>query len=210
VYDGSLEGLFSCIFEAFASHEDPDDIVPESLTSPRFGQTQKNIETDMGHAKRVQAGIRRIGGDLGYRYVRNTALSDEPDKGILILKYLRHGFALERESDCEKCRRKKCPSTQHPELGCPKVKSAMTSDLANDAISPVYKIYRSICNEREKMLQFVRFKKLEGNLWYAKISPKGNLIPLIMDHFSERFNTEPFIIYDEGHHIAGIWDMHDW
>ncbi len=31
-----------------------------------------------------------------------------------------------------------------------------------------------------------------------------------MDHFAERFNVQPFIIYDEAHSIAGISEGGNW
>ena len=31
-----------------------------------------------------------------------------------------------------------------------------------------------------------------------------------MPHFVARFNVQPFLIYDEVHHIAGVYDGHDW
>ncbi len=31
-----------------------------------------------------------------------------------------------------------------------------------------------------------------------------------MNHFAARFNIQPFIIYDENHHVAGVYDGEDW
>ena len=31
-----------------------------------------------------------------------------------------------------------------------------------------------------------------------------------MDWFADRFNTQPFIIYDENHRIAGVYEGSDW
>ena len=63
------------------------------------------------------------------------------------------------------------------------------------------------------MRQFVRFQHLAGegaDVWFARVNPKASVVPLIMDHFVERLGVQPFIIYDEVHHLAGVYDGGDW
>ena len=86
----------------------------------------------------------------------------------------------------------------------------MKSDITNPSIEPVYKLARYTSNERHRMLQFIRFESLEGGLWFARCNPKASVVPLVMDHFAARLNIQPFIIYDEMHHMAGVYDGNDW
>lgn len=65
-------------------------------------------------------------------------------------------------------------------------------------------------NERHRMLQFLRFEHLENGVWFARCNPAASVIPLLMDWFSGRFNTQPFIIFDEAHNIAGVYEGRDW
>ena len=60
------------------------------------------------------------------------------------------------------------------------------------------------------MMQFLRFEHLEGGLWFARCNPQANVVPLLMDWFSGRFNTQPFVIHDEGHDLAGVYEGSDW
>jgi probable DNA metabolism protein len=36
------------------------------------------------------------------------------------------------------------------------------------------------------------------------------VVPLIMPHFAERFNVQPFVLFDDVHGIAGVYDMKSW
>ncbi|MDU1909101.1 MAG: hypothetical protein E6760_11665, partial [Eggerthella sp.] len=58
-HDGSLEGLLSAVFEAYARREDPQDVARADVLQPRLGQTVRVIETNEEHAVRVRRGIRR-------------------------------------------------------------------------------------------------------------------------------------------------------
>ena len=60
------------------------------------------------------------------------------------------------------------------------------------------------------MVQFIRFADIGGGLYYAHITPQANVVPLIMGHFSKRFNIQPFIIHDPRHCLSGVFDTKKW
>ena len=60
------------------------------------------------------------------------------------------------------------------------------------------------------MLQFLRFEHLENGVWFAPATRAQRWCPLLMDWFSGRFNTQPFIIFDENHGMAGVYEGRDW
>ena len=74
------------------------------------------------------------------------------------------------------------------------------NDLANPVVGDLLALER----------QFVRFSHLENGVWFARCCPNANVVPLVMNHFAARFNIQPFIIYDENHHVAGVYDGEDW
>ncbi|MEG0697644.1 MAG: TIGR03915 family putative DNA repair protein, partial [Algoriella sp.] len=43
---------------------------------------------------------------------------------------------------------------------------------------------------------FIRFEKINQDLFFAKIEPKYNVIPLLVKHFVKRYTDQSFIIYD--------------
>lgn len=188
-HDGTLEGLLSAVFEAYARREDPQDVASADVLQPRLGQTVRVIETNEQHAVRVRRGLRRRCGDAAYDAVKHASLSDHPDAGTIVYRFIRYAMA---QSSGRRARRN------------------VLNDLANPAVQPLHRLERSVLNERHRMLQFLRFEHLENGVWFARCNPAASVIPLLMDWFSGRFNTQPFIIFDEAHNIAGVYGGADW
>ena len=268
-YDGTLEGLLTAVFQAYANHQDPQDIVRSDVVQPRLGQLICPIDTEYALAERVRRGIIRACGDTGFDLIRRASLSDDPTIGTAIYRYIRFAMDLDGHRQCSRCnRRSHCPgASEHktsalsaansrlmlsPRLGassrngsrainahatndseadspandaptrlrgktsyiprypCARARWKSTSDITHPMIEPVYKQAKAVTNEQEHMLQFIRFKHLEGGLWFARCNPKASVVPLVMDHFSARLNTQAFIIYDEAHHLAGVYGGNDW
>lgn len=209
-HDGTLEGLLSAVFEAYARREDPQDVASAAVLQPRLGQTVRTIETNEEHAVRVRRGIRRVCGEAAYDAVKHASLSDHPDAGTIVYRFIRYAMARNRPQECARCpKRRRCagPSacTARNARG-----SGVLNELAHPAVGPLLKLDRSVMNERHRMLQFLRFEHLENGVWFAKCNPAASVIPLLMDWFSGRFNTQPFIIFDEAHGIAGVYEGRDW
>lgn len=213
LYDGTLEGLFTAVFCAFERHEEPADVCRADAYQPRLSQLAVTIETSLPKADRVRKGIIRAAGRRGYRRVRRAALSDSPDAGTAVYRFIAFAMAENAKRPCHRCpRRGTCRSAfaSPKQTSCPRVVGHLIDDVASPAVKPVHKLSVAVNRECEHMRQFIRFRELEGGLFYARCNPKANVVPLIMDHFAERFNVQPFIIYDENHHIAGISEGGDW
>lgn len=213
LYDGTLEGLFTAVFCAFERHEEPADVCSADAYQPRLSQLAVTIETSLPKADRVRKGIIRAAGRRGYRRVRRAALSDSPDAGTAVYRFIAFAMAENAKRPCHSCpRRGTCRSAfaSPKQTSCPRVVGRLIDDVASPAVKPVHKLSVAVNRECEHMRQFIRFRELEGGLFYARCNPKANVVPLIMDHFAERFNVQPFIIFDENHHIAGISEGGDW
>ncbi len=185
LYDGTAEGLFSAIFDAYVFHEDPEDFFCDGSYQPRLGQSSRVIATDEEKALRVRRGLVRVGGSKVFRAALHASLSDEPQAGAAVYRFVRYVM-----DDLGKR-----PSSARP---------SVMGQLAHPCVAPVASLERQVLNEAHRMKQFLRFRQKEGGLWVAVCNPNANVIPLVMDHFSGRFNTQPFAIYDEVHHVAGI------
>lgn len=205
-YDGSLEGLLSAIFMSYARKENPSDIAIAENLQARLGQKVFDIETDIELAFRVQKGICRSCGPVVFDAIKCASLSDSPDVGAIIYKFVRYGMAKHKPHDCTGCSRKMrcgglCTKSQ---------KQSALNDIVHPDVAPLHELNRKVYNERHLIMQFLRFEHMEGNVWFAQCNPKASVVPLVMDWFAGRFNTQPFMIYDEVHHIAGIYEGKDW
>lgn len=228
VYDGTTEGLFTAIFKAYENKEHPEDVVREGVLQPRLGQSIVRIEPDAALATRVGAGIRRACGTDGFNACVRASLSDDPDAGTVVYRFVR--YAMQREKHAQAAQsgaRSMAPNPTAPSPSSGAVlapKDGVATDvcqdstkyrgilgeIANPAVAPLLALERSVMNERHLLQQFLRFEQLEGGIWVARCSPKASVVPLLMDWFAARFNTQPFAIYDETHHLAGVYDGGGW
>lgn len=219
LYDGSLEGLLSAIFCAFENKVAPNDVVREHEYIPRLGQSHVVIGTDIDKAKRVRDMLCRQCGYEAYRHITKVSLSGDPNAGTYAYRYVRHLVDRIRSSDCRACKERKGCSRKSGKgridtSRCFTFKRfAAIGDITDPLVSPIFAIARSVDAECEKMRQFARFEHLSGedhDLWFARVNPKHSVVPLIMGHFVERFNIQPFIIFDEYHDLAGVYDGNGW
>lgn len=183
IYDGTFEGFLTCVFEAFSEREYPALISKRGEVQLSLGAELKEIETNPASADRVYNGVREKLGAWTLLRLYHSTLSAEEDAEAAALTYLRLGF---------------------------KAGPKVYNDLANPTVWRLEKIVKGVEREAGQYLQFIRFSELEGNLLFAEFEPEPNVLPLIMPHFSDRLNSQPFIIHDRGRRIAGVYDTREW
>lgn len=186
--DGTLEGLLSAVFLAYERKESPLDIVAERLYEPRLGQSSLVVQTDFDRAERVRRGVEKAAGRDAFVAVMRASTCDGQGVGATVYRFIRH--VMSRPASAR---------------GTP-----ILQDLANPDVFALESLVKRANNEAEKMRQFVRFSHLENGVWYAHVNPNASVVPLVMGHFSARLNDQPFIIYDENHHLAGVYDGCRW
>ena len=182
-HDGSLEGFLSAVFAAYARHEEPEDIIASAGMQASLLADIRDVPTNESHAMRVHDGIVRKLGGIGFERVKYAFLADEPGSGHAIFRFIVRAMESGR---------------------------SINGDLADPDIATFAQLVRAVSNERHRMLQFLRFSRLEDGVFFARINPKYDVVPLLMNHFSARFNVQPFLIYDEVHGTAGVWNLRDW
>lgn len=205
VYDGSVEGLFTAMFRSFERKEAPEDVMKRSALQLRLGEEPFFVETDFEAASRAARGLGRVAGRRALEAVATAALSDDPSAGSACLRLFHRAF---REAGpgrgpaaCSGCPKKRS-------CGSPCAKVARTdvmADIADPTVAAVLSLERAVVNERHRMLQFLRFEELEGGVWFARCNPNASVVPLLMGHFAERFNSQDFMIHDEVHGLVGLF-----
>jgi probable DNA metabolism protein len=183
VTDGTLEGLLTALFLAFEQEQQPDYIITKADSQISMFTSDVPILTSVSQATSMQETIIQTIGEQGYTNVKKLFLSDDIDAGGICYRYLRYTMPRGKRS---------------------------LSHIANSAIADASTIIRQVQRESQFMIQFVRFADIGNGLYYAHISPKANVIPLIMGHFADRYNIQPFIIHDSGHCLSGVFDMTKW
>ena len=135
-YDGTLEGLLSAVFAAYARHEDPTDVAPNGVLQPRLGQMVVDIPTDFDAALRVQRGISRTCGPAAFDAVKTVSLSDDPHAGTVAYRFVRHAMAANKPPACGTCAR-------HGSCGgvCTRSRRSVLADVAHPAVQPLLRLW---------------------------------------------------------------------
>jgi len=91
-----------------------------------------------------------------------------------------------------------------------RVKEKLTHMLADDEVRKVNDMANQTGQEKKKWKGFLRFSVMENRVFFAEMSPKNNVLTLIMPHFSRRFRVKPFLIHDQTYRQVGVFDTREW
>lgn len=177
LYDGTFEGFLTCVYHHYYTEPASGICQSDEYQSTLLGGFQE-VDTDFEKAQRVYLAAERKISYLDLRRVYKCFLSSVPGKEMIMLRYLVLGF---------------------------RVGPGVSQLHGNPDVFAAQGIEKKINVETERMLQFVRFSVMQGNVLYAQIEPDHDVLELIGDHFSVRFRNDPFLIHDvkRGKAMAG-------
>ncbi len=181
--DGSLEGLFTAVFDSYSYHPAPVSIYAASVCQQELGRRYLEIPTEERKAERVVTGLKKRLGSDGYARIWTGFQSSSIYKEDIIYKYIRFGMEIGQEIE----RR-----------------------LTDERVRRLQKIDALVEREAGMLRQFLRFSKLEGGVYYGVITPEHNVLAMLMPHFVSRFRIQPFIIHDKTHGLCGVSDTKTW
>ncbi|HEX2946936.1 MAG TPA: TIGR03915 family putative DNA repair protein [Clostridia bacterium] len=183
VYDGSFEGILTSVFEAFSRKEAPDAIVSEQGLQQDLTASYVFVTADQEKSDRVYASIWKNISEDALKNVYHTFLSEDPEAGTLIYRYLKLGW---------------------------KMGSSVDMHLSDDTVFKIMDINRRVGFEVHRLMGFVRFRQVEGELYYSSISPDHNVVELLAPHFAERLSDQNWIIHDVKREIAALYNTKEW
>ncbi|MDF2548254.1 MAG: hypothetical protein K0R93_3152 [Anaerosolibacter sp.] len=183
IYDGSFDGLLTCIYEAYYRKEAPEKILFQEDDQENLLVRKVYIEQDKVKAEKVYAAI---GAKISRNALKNVFyafLSEQEDAGSLIYRYIHLGF---------------------------KIGKAIDEHLSDDRVLDIYKTVQRVTKEKHLMLGLVRFRKLGENLYYAPITPDYQILGLLAPHFAKRIADQNWIIHDMGRNMAAVYNQKEW
>ena len=176
IYESSFEGFLTAVFDAFYLRRTDIRLLPECAEPPLLFDC-RTVYADSGKAMRVQKSIKQKLGTNTLWTIFTAWLSHEDNIEDILLSYLRLAFKLGAD-----------------------ISKMSQNDAVFKAISTAERVKR----EAHRFKEFVRFKKYK-DIYVADIFPDFEILPLIVRHFSERFNDQNFIIRDKHYHKALIY-----
>lgn len=183
LYDGSFEGMLTCVYEGYYLKENIGGIYNTYQYKPELFHEAKFIITDPEKAEKVAFAIVSKLSELFFHKVLNAFFSEDYHAASYIYKLLRHGFK------------------HGPEV---------IMHEANETVSKVVKLSNAVGRETHLLVGLVRFVKLKGDIYYCQFSPTYNQVALIAEHFADRFSEQIWVIHDLGRNIAVFFDKKQW
>lgn len=182
-YDGSFDGLLSAVFQGYLRKAPMASITFREEVQTGFGREIIQVETQEEESRRVEQGILKKAGSTALALIETGFWSGQEDKDTLLYRYIQAAL----------------------QLG-PRV----YNDLSHPDVLAMEYLCRNIRREQERMMGFVRFSQLENGVFFSSIAPRNSLVPLLMPHFSDRFNIQPFLLQDTEHKMVGVYDGEGW
>ncbi|MFA9397027.1 MAG: TIGR03915 family putative DNA repair protein [Clostridiaceae bacterium] len=183
VYDGTFEGLLTAIYDSYYSKEEIDEIVRGKLYKPSFLYSPNYIQTNLVKFNKVKQAIIKKISKNSMLNIYYCFLAETLNCDNLIYKYVKLGFTLGKDVDMH---------------------------LHNDDVRKIHELKNKVSRESVRMLEFIRFKFVENSFYYAAIEPDYDILPLIAEHFTNRFSDQNFIINDMKREIALVYNKDYW
>ncbi|MBR1969420.1 MAG: TIGR03915 family putative DNA repair protein [Clostridia bacterium] len=182
-YDGSFEGLLCVIHKAVYSRTIPANITSEKGLQLSLNSLYVHVPTEKEKALKVLDAMKKHAGNFGSKRLYYVFLSDAPNKDMIIYKYLMLAF---------------------------KNGTKINNALSQLTVCEAFKICENVSRETEKFRQFTRFCVMEGGVQYARITPKNEILPILMPFFVNRLRIIPFVIHDLTHDLCAVYDTNKW
>ena len=179
IFDGTMDGLLTAVFDAFAMHEQPETLLTEGETLPLFCERTQTVHTDEEKARRVWTGLEKKLSREAMKLISVSWLSELKELNGHLFRYICKVFTAGK---------------------------GIERHFADPDVLAVTNIARKVLHEQLRMKQFIRFQKAKDGTYLGVVSPDHNVLPLIIDHFQDRFNDQPWLIYDAKRHYGFNYD----
>ena len=162
VFDGTMDGLLSAVFDAFLLKEEPERLLTGGDVLPLFCERIYKVTTDAEKARRVWTGLEKQLPREALRVISTSQLSELQELWqplfMLACKVFRQGKEVVR-------------------------------NFADPDVLTVTQIARRVAHEAHRMMQFVRFQKAKDGTYLAVISPDHNVLPA-RRHYGYHYDGE--------------------
>ena len=178
VFDGTMDGLLTAVFDAFYLKEQPEQLLAEGDALPLFCDHTYHVTTDEEKARRVWTGLEKKLTREALKLISVSWLSELRELNTPLFHYICKVFKL----------------------------GDISRNFADADVLDVTNIARRVLHEQLRMKQFIRFQKAKDGTYLGVVSPDHNVLPIITDHFQDRFNDQPWLIYDAKRHYGYYYD----
>ena len=202
VFDNTLDGLLTAVFDSFFLRQQDVTLLVEGEQLPLFAGEPHRVVTDSEKAERVWKGLEKHLSREGLHMITLSWLSEEralnqPLFNMICKVFKPHPLAPSPRGEGGAFGREGSLNTL----------LSLERNASDADVLAVRNTCRRVLHEQLRMKQFIRFQKAKDGTYLAVVSPDHNVLPLITDHFSDRFNDQPWLIYDAKRHYGYYYSL---
>lgn len=173
LYEPSFEGWLSAVFYVYSNHLQDDtslQLIAQDCYVPSLLAHTISVETNANHAERVLTKLNQLLGRSGMRNLLWGFLSEKDNIGSTLFQVVKYAINY--------------PSRH------------IMDDLGNLNVLELVQTVKSVGREKHRMEAFVRFEHTVEDIYFARVEPDFNVLPLIGEHFRQRYQDQHWAIYD--------------
>lgn len=180
ICEDCVDGIFTGIYDAWSSrlgHSHVGLRTQGQMDLELFAE-YKEVQTDYEKASKVSRSIRNKMGQDAFETIYKAALSRSVKKADAIYRVVVRGMS--QSVTVQEARQ-------------------VIWNLQDPNVCLLFELARKVGNEALRYLEFVRFRELSNGVLFSEIQTENYVLPMIGDHFADRFPNENFMIYDNTH-----------
>jgi probable DNA metabolism protein len=182
IIDNTLDGLLTAVFDSFFRKQQDVTLLSDGEQLPLFADEPYRIVTNSEKAERVWKGLEKYLSKDGLHMITISWLSEDHALNQPLFNFI-----------CKVFRQPAC--------------SGIERNASDEDVLAVRNTCRRVLHEQLRMKQFIRFQKAKDGTYLAVVSPDHNVLPLITNHFQDRFNDQPWLIYDAKRHYGFYYSL---
>jgi probable DNA metabolism protein len=169
LYDGTFEGFLSLIFECYEQRIEPAEIGANNLFQVTMFAETRTIATNKVHADRVwDAWQQKLSRQLD-QLPFMAFLSGESGIEMQLFRFAQLSFNS---------------------------KTPIEGNYADEHVLAIRQAARRVSHEAMRMIELVRFQLTRDGIYFSAISPRYDVLPMLLKHFKDRFADQQWLLYD--------------
>ncbi len=173
LYEPSFEGWLTAVYHVYErkmQHDESLRLVAEDRYIPSLIAQATSVTTDEEQAERVLKKLNKLLGRSGMRQLLWGFLSEKDNIGTTLFHIVKYAI-------------------DYP-------KRRVLEDLGHLDVLELAQTVKSVHREKHRMEAFVRFEHTIDDIYFARIEPDFNVLPIIGEHFRQRYQDQHWAIYD--------------
>jgi probable DNA metabolism protein len=180
VYDGTYEGWLTAVFHIYEYKMGHVFFAKERAYIQSLFAAPRTVVTDEKKVARVLRGLAQRLSEEAIQNLYQTFLSEMDRVEDVMWRFVQYAFASQQ---------------------------CIETNFGHSAVLTVSQTAKKVFREAHRMEAFVRFQLTKDSLYYAIVEPDYNVLPLISEHFRERYADQKWLIYDAKRKYGLYYDL---